>query len=253
MNARTYLDGNKSKQVKPHLSGISGASRRRSPKGDRTSKLSRPQTVWLDPAAQDRLLRQQSLADAKKGHYLEAIAGLTILIDRNPESATDYNNRGLVHYQCGHLEAAIEDYNAAIRLNPRLASAYNNRANYYAAQGQLIEAIDDYEMAIDLDPTNIRAWLNQGITYRDLELYEDAIENFEHALQIKELLSPNLDDNAALEAHIYGARGRAHHLAGDWNYAIADYRRALGRTSESDVSVKRLRFQVTKWMQELTN
>mgnify|MGYP002776989492 CR=1 FL=1 len=253
MNARTFLDGNKSKQSKATLGGIPGTSRRRAPKVDRAAKLSQRQTVWLDPAAQDRLLRQQSLSDAKQGNYLEAIAGLTILIDRNPENATDYNNRGLVHYQCGHLEAAIEDYNEAIRLNPKLASAYNNRANYYAAQGQLMEAIDNYEMAIDLDPTNVRAWVNQGITYRDLEMYEEAIENFEHALQIKELLSPNLEDNSALEAHIYGARGRAHHLAGDWNYAIADYRRALDRTSESDVSVKRLRSQVTRWMQELTN
>lgn len=252
MNARTFLDGNTSK-LKAKIGGIPTASRRRAPKVDRSSKLSQRQTVWLDSAAQDRLLRQQSLSDAKQGNYLEAIAGLTILIDRNPESATDYNNRGLVHYQCGHLEAAIEDYNEAIRLNPKLASAYNNRANYYAAQGQPMEAIEDYDMAIDLDPTNVRAWVNQGITYRDLEMYEEAIENFEHALQIKELLSPKLDDNSALEAHIYGARGRAHHLAGDWNFAIADYRRALDRTSESDITVKRLRSQVTRWMQELTN
>ncbi|WP_059001586.1 tetratricopeptide repeat protein [Leptolyngbya sp. NIES-2104] len=252
MNARTFLDGNTSKS-KATIGGLPTASRRRAAKVDRSSKLSQRQTVWLDPAAQDRLLRQQSLSDAKQGNYLEAIAGLTILIDRNPENATDYNNRGLVHYQCGHLEAAIEDYNAAIYLNPKLASAYNNRANYYAAQGQLMEAIEDYEMAIDLDPTNVRAWVNQGITYRDLEMYGEAIDNFEHALQIKELLSPSLDDNPALEAHIYGARGRAHHLAGDWNYAIADYRRALDRTSESDITVKRLRSQVTRWMQELTN
>lgn len=260
MNARTFLDSNPLNQPNANLGRVTMASRRRSPKVDRSaskkisrSQISQPQTVWLDPVAQDRLLRQQALSDAKQGHYLEAIAGLTILIDRNPESATDYNNRGLVHYQCGHLEAAIEDYNEAIRLNPKLASAYNNRANYYAAQGFAIEAIADYEMAIDLDPTNIRAWLNQGITFRDLEMYSQAVENFEHALQIKELLSVSLDDNLLLEAHIYGARGRAHHLAGDWNYAIADYRRTLDRVPESEIAGKRLRSQVSKWMQELTN
>lgn len=255
MNARTFIDGNKSKQQISNLGRVPVVSRRRSPKVDRSSakRIPQSQTVWLDPVAQDRLLRQQSLAEAKQGHYLEAIAGLTILIDRNPENATDYNNRGLVHYQCGHLKAAIEDYNEAIRLNPKLAGAYNNRANYYAAQGLLLEAIADYEMAIDLDPTNIRAWLNQGITLRDLEMYSAAIDNFDQALQLKELLSANLDDNLVLEAHIYGERGRAHQLAGDWNYAIADYRRTLDRLPESEISGKRLRLRVSRWMQELTN
>ncbi|MER3435047.1 MAG: hypothetical protein C4288_16925 [Leptolyngbya sp. ERB_1_1] len=258
MNARTFLD----KKLNPQPTNpnratncVTVASRRRSPKVDRLAlkKAARPQTVWLDPAAQDRLLRQRSLSDAKQGHYLEAIAGLTILINRNPENATDYNNRGLVHYQCGDLEAALEDYNEALRLNPKLAGAYNNRANYYAAQGLLIEAIADYEMAIDLDPMNVRAWLNQGITFRDLEMYSQAIENFEHGLQIKELLSSSVNNDFVLEAHLYGARGRTHHLAGDWNYAIADYRRALDRFPESEISGKRLRSLISKWMQELTN
>ncbi|MBD1824557.1 tetratricopeptide repeat protein [Cyanobacteria bacterium FACHB-DQ100] len=254
MNGRTFLDGKQSKQRTVNV-GRANAVSRRSLKADRSlpKKSTRSQTVWLDPVAQDRLLRQQSLTDAKQGHYLEAIAGLTILIDRNPENATDYNNRGLVHFQCGHLDAAIEDYNKAIRLNSKLASAYNNRANYYASQGLLIEAITDYDRAIDLDPTNIRAWLNQGITFRDLELYSQAIENFEQALQITQLLSSPLNDHSVLEAHLYGARGRAHHLAGDWNFAIADYYRALERIPEADIAEKRLRMQVNRWMQELTN
>ena len=252
MNARTFLDSNQSNQRDRAVTPSRSSTRsRRALSADRPAK-NPPQTVWLDPVAQDRLLRQRALTDAKQGQYLEAIAGFTILIDRNPDNATDYNNRGLVHFQCGHLEAAIADYNQAIYLNPKLARAYNNRANYYAAQGLPEAAIADYEMAIDLDPTNVRAWLNQGITFRDLKLYSQAIENFEHALQIKELLSSKLEDNGLLEAHLYSARGRAHHLSGDWNYAIADYRRALDRVPESEISGKRVRSQTSKWMQELT-
>ena len=255
MNARTFLDGKQFNSRNRTVNLGAAPSRRRAPNADRlpSKKVSHRQTVWLDSAAQDRLLRQRSLSDAKQGLYLEAIAGLTTLIDRNSNNAADYNNRGLVHYQCGHLNAAIEDYNQAIRLNPKLAGAYNNRANYFAAQEKLIEAIADYDVAIDLDPTNVRAWLNQGITFRDLELYSQAIENFDHALQIKELLSPKLDDNSLLEAHIYSARGRAHHLLGDWNYAIADYHRALNRIPDSATSGKRVRSQTSKWVQELTS
>jgi tetratricopeptide (TPR) repeat protein len=209
----------------------------------------KPQVVWLESQEQDRLLRRRSLEEAKQGNYLFAVEGLSLLIDRNPRNAADYNNRGLVQFQWGQQDAALEDYNRAIELNPKLASAYNNRANYYAAQDQLAEAIADYDIAIDLDPTNIRAWINQGITFRDLEMYSQAIENFEHALQISDLLARNSGDSRALEAHVYAARGRTHHLAGDWNYAVADYYRTLDRLGEA--SSTRLHRQVTIWMQEL--
>lgn len=207
--------------------------------------------VWLDPIEHDSLLRRRSLSAAKQGDFDFALEGLTVLIDRNPASATDYNNRGLVHFQAGEFDAALEDYNQAIRLNPRLASAYNNRANYFASQGNLAEAIVDYETAVDLDPTNLRAWINQAITFRDLEMYAQAIENLDHALQISELMAQTSEEARLLEANIYSSRGRTHHLAGDWNYAIGDYYRALERLQGNNPAAKRLSSQITIWMNDL--
>lgn len=262
MNVRTFLNGqNPGKQFRPHATQTGKASI--SPRPRRLHQApnrltSRPFTqkrdfTWLDPREQDWLLRQRSLSQAKTGQYFDAIEGLSLLIHRNPQSALDYNNRGLVHFQHGQLQAALEDYNRAIKLNPRLASAYNNRANYHATQGNLAEAIADYETAIDLDPTNVRAWINQGITFRDLEMYAQAIENFEHALQIGQLLARNPEENRFLEANIYAARGRTHELAGDWNYAIADYYRALDRLGEAETSTfQRLQTQVLIWLEDLS-
>lgn len=192
----------------------------------------------------DILLRQQALTEAQRGHYTEAIAIFTQLIERNPNSATDYNNRGLVYFQDGQGDAALADYNQALELNPRLDSAYNNRANYYAAQGEYLEAILDYDTAIDLNPGNVRAWVNQGITFRDLKMYDRAIECFEMALCM-----------GRLEGHIYAERGRTYHIWGDWNCAVADYKRAIAHLpapsgSLSDLST-RLRIQVSTWLDEL--
>jgi tetratricopeptide (TPR) repeat protein len=262
MNARTFLSKNNSEQrFRSQTVGRPGASIARRPRRQSRTRpglmpkraLPSHHTVWLEPQEQDRLLRQRSLSEARQGNYADAITGLTILIDRNPEGATDYNNRGLVHFQQGQLESALEDYNQAIKLNPKLASAYNNRANYHAAQGDLAEAIADYETAIDLDPTNIRAWINQGITFRDLEMYAQAIDNFEQALQINQFVARNPEECHRLEAHIYGAQGRTHHLAGDWNLAIADYYRSLDRMSdfELDLTSHRLQTQVILWLDEL--
>lgn len=210
----------------------------------------------LKTQEQEKLLHQQALTKAQQGNYGEAIALITQLIHRNPSSASHYNNRGLLHFQNGQLEAALADYDQALQLNPRLAKIYNNRANCYAALGYLVEAIADYDVAIDLDPTNIRAWINQGITFRDLEMYSQAVENFDLALRFTEILhNPSQTSNSTLEGHIYAERGRTYHLSGDWNCAVADYRRALTVLPQTRLLPQgtsfRLRTQVQNWLNNL--
>lgn len=195
----------------------------------------------LTSSAPEQQLRQQAIAAAQQGHHEIAIDLLSELLKHHPDSATDYNNRGLVYFRSGQCDQAIADYNQAIALNPKLASVYNNRANYYAAQGQLAEAIADYGVAIDLNPGNTRAWINQGITFRQLEMYEQAIGNFELALHFGQL-----------EGHIYAERGRTFHVMGDWNCAIADYQKALQILLLTHTeSAQRLRQQVETWLHEL--
>lgn len=192
----------------------------------------------------DTDLRSFALQSAHQGDYREAIALFTQLIHRHPENAIDYNNRGLVYFQFGERQKALCDYNTAIELNPNLANAYNNRANYYAACGDLEAAIRDYDNALDLNPTYTRAWINRGITLRDLGQYDEAIDNLEVALLFEQY-----------EGHVLAERGRTHHLSGDWNYAQADYRRALAllplSPKHSDGAGWRLRLQVENWLGEL--
>lgn len=200
-------------------------------------------TVNVESSNWDSLLRQQALTAIRQGEYEQAIELFTELVDRNPLSANDYNNRGLVYFQSGQFDEAIADYDRALEINPTLDSVYNNRANYYAAKGQLLDAIVDYEIALDLNPSNIRAWINQGITLRDLQLYDQAIESFDLALCF-----------GRLEGHIYAERGRTYHLWGDWNYAIADYQRAIAHlplTMPATEPSARLRLQVEVWLDDL--
>jgi tetratricopeptide (TPR) repeat protein len=236
-------------------SGIARISFR---KGRKAIRPSRPNLICdraslFHPTLRESalLMRQQALMAAQQGRFSEAIALFDHLIATNSQSAIDYNNRGLVHFQSGQPEKALADYDRALQLNPRLANVYNNRANYYAAEGRLAEAIADYETAIDLDPGNIRAWINQGITFRDLEMYEQSVENFDFALQF--LLATA--EKSPLIGHLYAERGRTAHLLGDWNCAIADYRRALEKLPQSDANHSdislRLRLQVVHWFSEL--
>ena len=189
-------------------------------------------------------LRHLALAEAKRQHYGDALDILGRLIDCSPNKAEDYSNRGLIYFRSGQLANALKDYNTALSLNPRLDKAYNNRANYYAAQGQLQRAISDYDRAIDLNPYNVRARLNQGITLREMKNYDAAIACFDTALIF-----------GKLKSHLYAERGRTYHLRGDWNCAIADYRRALTHLNRdsllNDTACEQLLPQVTGWLEEL--
>lgn len=159
--------------------------------------------------------RARAARCARQGEYDAAIAALNDAIASGSPQARDYNNRGLMYFYRGDLDAAIADFNRAIAIDEHLSQAYNNRGNAYARQGLLVEAAIDYDRALDLDPFNGRAWINQGMTLRDLEIYELALESFDFALA--------LGEHAAIA---YAERGRTYHELGDWNAAIADYRRS---------------------------
>lgn len=177
-----------------------------------------------------------------QGNYAVAISLINELIARHPESAINYNNRGLMYFHNNQLSEALEDLTHALEINPRLDSAYNNRANCHAAQGNLMAAVSDYDEALDLNPANLRAWINQGITFRDLSFYDLALENFDIALIV----------GNQLQERIYGERGRTYHLRGDWNCAVADYQFALQLLSNLS-ELNNYRLKVQAWLDNLLN
>jgi tetratricopeptide (TPR) repeat protein len=193
-----------------------------------------------EPTVSEHQLRVYIEETAAEGNYAVAIALLDRLIALDPNSAIDYNNRGLMHLRNNQLAEALADLTHALEINPKLDSAYNNRANCYAAQGDLASAISDYDVALDLNPANVKAWINQGVTFREMGMYDLAIENFDIALILA----------SGLQERIYAERGRAYHLRGDWNCAVADYQQALKLLS-SQPKLAGYRLKVSNWLNEL--
>lgn len=195
---------------------------------------------WPEPIKSEYQLRASVEEKAAQGHYAVAISILNQLIQIRPDSAIDYNNRGLMHFRNNQLVEAFDDLTRALTLDPKLDSAYNNRANCHAAQGNLDEAISDYDNALDLNPGNVRAWINQGVTFREMGMHELAIENFDIALVL----------GRSLQERIYGERGRAYHLRGDWNCAVADYQQATALLLIKEDADK-YQEKVESWLSEL--
>lgn len=182
------------------------------------------QNLYSSKFTTNQQLRQRAKQAIAAGDYPKAIALLSQVIARLPHSALDYNNRGLIYFYGGQIKKAIRDYNQAIALDDTLDSPYNNRANGYAALGDYPQALADYESAIDLNPLNMRTWLNWGITLREAQDYNLALEKFDEALII----------GRQLQGRLYAERGYTYYLRGDWNCAIADYRRAIERLAQAD-------------------
>jgi tetratricopeptide (TPR) repeat protein len=204
------------------------------------SQVVLPLENLLAQASSEHQLRNCVREKVAQGNYAVAIALINQLIALRPNSAMDYNNRGLMYFRNNQIAEALADLSLALKIDPKLDSAYNNRANCYAARGELAEAIADYDLALDLNPANIRAWINQGITFRELGMYELAIENFDIASVVSN----------ALPERIYAERGRAYHLRGDWNCAVGDYQASLVALSNKP-NLEAYRQKVQAWLDEL--
>ncbi|MBW4462902.1 MAG: tetratricopeptide repeat protein [Nodosilinea sp. WJT8-NPBG4] len=190
----------------------------------------------------DDTLSRLAAAAVKRQQYSQALQLLNQLVERNPQRAMYYSNRGLVQLWLRQPWAALTDCDRAIRLNPDLDQAYNNRAMCHAALGDLPAALNDYEQAVDLNPFNGRARINMGATLRQMGDLDRALDCFDEALMFHQL-----------PEFIYAERGRTYHLRGDWNCAIADYRRTLTAATarQSSDQLQALVQRVKCWAEEL--
>jgi tetratricopeptide (TPR) repeat protein len=190
----------------------------------------------------DDSLSHSAVEAVRQRQYPWALVLLNHLIERHPDRAAYYSNRGLVHLWCGHHTAALDDFNQAIGLAAHLDQAYNNRATCYASLGFLEQALQDYDRAVELNPFNTRARINLGVTLRDLGNLNEALTCLDDALLFYQLAE-----------HIYAERGRTYHLRGDWNCALADYRRCLEALAPLEASHdhNQLAQRVQGWIDDL--
>ncbi len=197
---------------------------------------------WLSEADANFLLKKKALWKAKQGHYPSAIQLFDRLIAFEPNTAQHYVNRGLVYAWQQQWDKALANYDRAIEIDSTLDKAYSNRANLYAKKQDWAKAISNYEEAIDLNPLNIRARLNQAITLREMGSYGEALL----CLNVALFFCPS-------NATIYAERGRAYHIQGDWNCAIADYKTALNltKTHPNQTNDLKVACRVRQWMTSL--
>ena len=99
--------------------------------------------------------------DAEGNAVDPVIAQRTRFIERNPDSAVTYNDRGFAYEERGEYKLAIADYDKAIERKPDSPLTLNNRGHAYAKSGEYELAIADYTKALEVDSSVIRRYIYQ--------------------------------------------------------------------------------------------
>jgi tetratricopeptide (TPR) repeat protein len=155
-----------------------------------------------------------------------SIADYTAALEKDPNNALVYSNRGVAYADIGDYGRAFADCNRAIDLAPNLTYVYYNRgvAYYYKNdKNDYDRAIADFNQAIRLDPYFALAYYRRGIMYSMKVDFDRAIADLTQAISLN---SSNLDAYN-FRGSVYRRRGDASRSnearAADYNRAVADF------------------------------
>ncbi len=110
----------------------------------------------------------------------------TDLINKYPEFALAYNNRGLYYQEVGKKTAALKEYEKAIGMNPENPQPFMNRATLKIEEGDLQTALNDYNQALSIQPESYEALGARGSVYARMGKLAEAEADFLKALSISE-------------------------------------------------------------------
>ena len=147
---------------------------------------------------------RQAREKGKQKDYSGAVELLNKGLERYPEDADLFFERGYWYGEWGKPEQAVLDYNKAIALKPDDAIAYNNRGNCFSDMGEHDKALADFDKAIELSPDDAFAYNNRGNTLRHLKRYSEAIESLTKAIS----LNPDYKNAYLNRAAAYRAIGK---------------------------------------------
>ncbi|MEM3341237.1 MAG: tetratricopeptide repeat protein [Thermoplasmata archaeon] len=117
--------------------------------------------------------------------YEEAAGYYTSLLEKFPDDAVLWNNKGVCLARLNMLNEAVECYSNAIRLAPSYDRAYFNRAKAYHRLGMLKKAIHDYKRCVRFNPFNQSAYNNIGVALSKLGKVKESLYYYKVAIEAK--------------------------------------------------------------------
>lgn len=151
-------------------------------------------------------------------------------IDRYPQDADGYSQRGMMLWYSGKNEEAVRDFSRALDQIPDDLYVSACRGQVFAELGQNDEALADLDRAsraLDRYASWDLAWRRRSQAYiengratafANIGDFDAALKHFENSMHL-----------CADNAWVYYNRARAYEARGDPQKAVADYQRALSK------------------------
>jgi predicted Zn-dependent protease len=134
-------------------------------------------------------LFDQALSASREGDFARALPLWNQVIERSPEDAAAWSNRGNVQLALGDPEAAIADQSRSMALDPSNPDPHLNRGTAEEALGRWSEAEADYRWILEAAPDDPQArasaFYNLGNVQGSLGDWPAARRSFEAAEQLR--------------------------------------------------------------------
>jgi tetratricopeptide (TPR) repeat protein len=129
-------------------------------------------------------LRIAAFSATNRGDFATAEGFWTRLIDKFPENAALWSNRGNARVSQKKLPEAIADYDRAIELAPEEPDPYLNRGVAWEGLQQWDRAIADYRHILKLDPKDAIAYNNLGNAHAGMGDWPKAVKYYHKAVKL---------------------------------------------------------------------
>lgn len=101
----------------------------------------------------------------------------TSLFMKDPLTAEEHNNLGVIYEREGKHDLAIREYKRAISSDSSLIPPHVNLGNVYSKEGEFTKAERSYKKALELDENNLQASNNLASLYIETgEQYDQGLE-----------------------------------------------------------------------------
>ena len=183
------------------------------------------------------------LADYNKAlefHFKALAIYEKVLGVEHSNTATSYNNIGIVYYCLDDYDKALEYFNKALAIYEKIlgvehadtAHSYNNIGNVYGRLGDYDKALEFHfkalairEKVLGVEHTDTAdSYGNIGNVYNSLDDYDKALEYFNKTLAIKEKV---LGVEHPIAAASYDNIGSVYYSLGNYDKALEYYKRSL--------------------------
>jgi tetratricopeptide (TPR) repeat protein len=187
--------------------------------------------IKIDPANAEAWYGR-GLANGFLGHFKGAVSDLTEAIRLNPNYTDAYSNRGQARECLQDWKGAESDYARARELEGRKSDGIDlsglarpkplplpvprQKSREIRTQSDMLVVVNEYSLAMTEHASVADDYLGRGNAWMELREYQKAVDDFTVAIGI--------DPGRAM---LWYRRGLARGMTGDFNGAIADFRKTL--------------------------